>query len=54
MLPVRHIRAVLTTSLDGMVCIVSFEIIGEFQREKLYHKPQCLAEMDVCVDVSYE
>ena len=26
----KHIWAVLTTSLDGMVCIVSFEVISEF------------------------
>ena len=39
---------ILLVRLDGMVCIVSFEVIT--QRERLCYKPQCLAEMDVCME----
>ena len=48
-LSVRLIRVVLKS--ESMVFIVSFEVISEFER---HYKPQCLAEMDVCMDCSYK
>ena len=51
-LSVEHIWAVLTTLLDGMVCIISFEVISEFH---------CVTSLSVqlkwmcmCVDDSSE